>query len=70
MKIYTEIVASALAVTMILTASSCGKTPEKTEETTTSGTATEETTASESTTEETTAVTTEDTDTALLLPSA
>lgn len=62
MKIYTKIVASALAVTMILTASSCGKTPEKTEETTTSGTTSEETTASESTAEETTAVTTEDTD--------
>ena len=65
MKIYTKIAASALAVTMVLTASSCGKTPEKTEETTTSGTTTEATSASETTEEtttETTAGITEDTD--------
>ena len=60
MKNYTKIAASALAVTMVLTASSCGKTPEKTEETTVSTTATEETSASE-TTEETTAATTAET---------
>ena len=60
MKNYTKIFASALAVTMVLTASSCGKTPEKTEETTVFTTATEKTSASE-TTEETTAATTSET---------
>ena len=65
MKIYTKIAASALAVTMVLTASSCGKTTEKTEDTTASTTATEETSASETTEEtttETTTVTADDTD--------
>lgn len=65
MKIYTKIAASALAVTMVLTASSCGKKPEKTEETTALETTTEETSASETTEETmagTTAETTDDTD--------
>ena len=63
MKKLTRLLASALAVTMVLTAASCAKTPEETEaETSASETTTEEETTTTETTEETTTETSEETE--------
>lgn len=63
MKKLTRLLASALAVTMVLTAVSCAKAPEETEEeTTASESATEEETTTTETTEETTTETSEETE--------
>ena len=63
MKKLTRLFASALAVTMVLSAASCAKTPEETEpETSASETTTEEETTITETTEETTTETSEETE--------